>query len=29
MKFYEELKDSYLKKLKDDWELKNPPIVFE
>jgi hypothetical protein len=29
MKFYEELKDSYLKKLKADWELKNPPIIFE
>ena len=29
MKFYEELKDSYLKKLKADWDLKNPPIPIE
>jgi hypothetical protein len=29
MKFYEELKDSYLKKLKADWDLKNPQIPIE
>jgi hypothetical protein len=29
MKFYEELKESYLKKLKADWELLHPPITLE